>query len=98
MLMHPRPDHHHPTTRSPGIAGPETTMFDHHDLFLRERLKQLRDAATLHPQTDGRDGVVTRTRRTIGRGLIAVGSAVAGAGHELRELDPRDARDAGLAA
>ena len=100
MHMHPQPDHP-PTTRSPGSPGLETHMFDRDDLFLRERLVALREtAATLHPDVAGQDGVLTRTRRTIGRGLIAVGSAVAWASADLRDqTDARgDTRDAGLLA
>jgi hypothetical protein len=72
-------------------------MFDRDDLFLRERLADLREtAATLRgPATH--DGVLARTRRTIGRGLIAVGATIAGATDELHP-DGRDRRDAGLAA
>ena len=97
MHMHPRPDipqhAHHPAR-----TGTETHMFERDDLFLRERLADLREtAATLHSADAAtHDGVLDRTRRTIGRGLIAVGSVIAGASDELR--DATDARDAGLVA
>ena len=100
MHMHPQPDHP-PTPRSPGAPGLEIHMFDRDDLFLRERLAALRaTAATLHPGAADHAGVLSRTRKTIGRGLIAVGSAVAGAGAELRDQTDAqgDTRDAGLLA
>ena len=104
MHMHPHPDHHdhRHDTQGPSSAGPETHMFERDDLFLRERLADLRATATaLHPIA-GEPGasVLERTRRTIGRGLIAVGTLVAGAGLDLRERtgDGRPDRDHGLVA
>jgi hypothetical protein len=97
MLIHPRPEIPQHAQR-PASSGTETHMFERDDLFLRERLAELREtAATLHSAgavTHG--GVLDRTRRTIGRGLIAVGSVIAGASDDLR--DATDARDAGLVA
>jgi len=104
MHIHPRPDyedpaHYHP--HRPASAGPETHMFERDDLFIRERVADLRATATqLHPDPDAKGAsVLDRTRRTIGRGLIAVGMAVAGATAELtdRSPDARPATDAHLA-
>ena len=104
MNMHPHPDNHdhRHVPQRPASAGPESHMFERDDLFLRERLADLRaTAVALHPVTDARgSSVLDRTRRTIGRGLIAVGTAVAGAGSELRErtTDVRPDPDRGLVA
>ena len=104
MHMHPHPDHHDHRydTQGPATSGPETHMFERDDLFLRERLADLRATATaVHPLADTPSvSVLDRTRQTIGRSLIAVGTVVAGAGLDLRDRasEARPDRDRGLVA
>ena len=98
MNIHPRPDYEDPgqyAAHHPVTAGPERHMYERDDLFIRERVADLRATATqLHPDPATRGAsVLDRTRRTIGRGLIAVGTAVAGATAELTDR-PSDARPA----
>jgi predicted component of type VI protein secretion system len=104
MHIHPRPEYEDPghlDAHRPAPAGPETTMYERDQLFIRERVADLRATATqLRPDHDARGAsIVHRTRRTIGRGLIAVGTAVAGATAELadRSTDVRATTDAPLA-
>jgi hypothetical protein len=104
MHIHPRPDYEDPglhDAHRPAMAGPETSMYERDQLFIRERVAGLRaTAGQLRPDTDARGAsILVRTRRTIGRGLIAVGTAVAGATAELadRATDVRSASDAPLA-
>jgi hypothetical protein len=104
MHIHPRPEYEDPghlDAHRPASAGPETTMYERDQLFIRERVADLRATATqLHPDTDARGAsILDRTRRTLGRGLIAVGTAVAGATAELtdRSSDVRPATDGPLA-
>lgn len=104
MNIHPRPDYEDPgdfDARLPATAGPETAMYERDQLFIRERVADLRASAIrLRPDPDAKGAtVIDRTRRTIGRGLIAVGTAVAGATAELTDRSPevRPATDAPLA-
>ncbi len=104
MHIHPRPDYEDPDrydTHRPVTTGWERPMYQRDDLFIRERVADLQASATgLHPRPEARGAsVLDRTRRTIGRGLIAVGTAVAGATAELadRAADVRSAGDAPLA-
>jgi len=98
MNIHPRPDYEDPDrfdADRPAIAGPERHMYERDDLFIRERVADLRATATqLRPDPSTRGpSVLDRTRRTLGRGLIVVGTAVAGATAELTER-PSDGRPA----
>ena len=104
MNIHPRPDYEDPghfDAHLPATAGPESAMYERDQLFIRERVADLRATATrFRPDDDDRgSSVLDRTRRTIGRGLIAVGTAVAGATAELTDRSPevRPATDAPLA-
>jgi hypothetical protein len=104
MNIHPRPDYEDPgqfDTHLPAMAGSETPMYHRDQLFIRERVADLRATATrIRPDSDAPGvSVLDRTRRTIGRGLIAVGTAVAGATAELtdRSTDVLPATDAPLA-
>ena len=100
MHMHPHPDVPSATHR-PAPAGRETSMYERDDLFIRERVADLRaTASALHPDPDARGAsVLDRTRQTIGRGFIAVGTALAGATAELadRPSDVRRTSDANAA-
>jgi hypothetical protein len=104
MNIHPRPDYEDPgqfDAHLPAPAGPATTMYERDQLFIRERVADLRATATQLRPDPGAKGssVLHRTRRTIGRGLIAVGTAVAGVTAELTDRSPerQPANDATLA-
>ena len=61
-------------------------MFERDDLYLRERLAELR-AAAHHPYADAHgESLLERARRSLGRSLIAMGTAVAGTASDAREV------------
>jgi hypothetical protein len=82
-------------------ATPRPGIFERDDLFLTERIRELRAASTaIRPRRHSADdALVGRARRTVGAALIAIGTAVAGARIGVAsDAPPSDERGVGAAA
>ena len=103
MHIHPRPDYQDPdrydtiVPARPDGRGPCTNATTCSSASESPTFRRRRPDSTHDPRPQGHRSS-DRTRRTIGRGLIAVGTAVAGATAELadRATDVRSAGDAPL--
>lgn len=70
----------HRQDASGAVDGRRMGMFYRDDLFIHERELELHAAADAARTTDGtgRPGLIDRTRRSLGHGLIALGQAIGG--------------------
>jgi hypothetical protein len=79
MHTHPQPDNLFEIPASLATARSETPMFERDDLFVRERVAELRATAAAVRARDGAPvRAVARLRFVVGHALISVGATVAG--------------------